>query len=92
MLKGVVHEARLHLRALSAEEIAASAGGSAFVARADVLAALDEAGRQRVSDLEAAIAADRSALSELGRPAREDDSWSRVAHALFNLKEFLYLR
>ena len=92
LLRGVVREARLHLRALSEEEVQASYSGGAFVSRADVLAALDDAGRERVAELEESVARGRAELSELGEPAREEDSWSRVAHAMFNLKEFLYLR
>jgi hypothetical protein len=92
LLRGVLFEARLHLRALSAEEVAASASGSAFVSRADVLAALDDARRREVTDLDAAIAAGRRELADLGAPVRTEESWGRVAHALYNLKEFLYLR
>ena len=92
LLRGVLFEARLHLRALSAEEVAASASGSAFVSRADVLAALDDARRREVQDLDAAIEAGRRELAELGAPVRTEESWGRVAHALYNLKEFLYLR
>jgi hypothetical protein len=39
-----------------------------------------------------AIAGARRGIEELGPPVREDESWARVAHALYNLKEFLYLR
>ncbi|MCH2107307.1 MAG: LamG domain-containing protein, partial [Planctomycetes bacterium] len=92
LLRGVVREARLHLRALSEEEVQASYSGGAFVSRAEVLAALDDEGRARVEELEESVARARAQLSELGEPAREEDAWSRVAHAMFNLKEFLYLR
>ena len=92
LLKGILFEARLHLRALSAEEVAASASGSGFVGRSEVLAELGPKDRAAVLEIEAAIAGARRGIEELGPPAREDESWARVAHALYNLKEFLYLR
>jgi hypothetical protein len=92
LLKGTLFEARLHLRALSPEEVAASASRSDFVARADVLAALDPEGRAAALKLEAAIETARLGLESLGPPVHENESWARVAHALYNLKEFLYLR
>ena len=92
LLKGTLFEARLHLRALSAEEVAASASQSDFVARAEVLAALDPEGRAAALKLEAAIETARLGLESLGPPVHENESWARVAHALYNLKEFLYLR
>ena len=92
MLRGVIVEARLYDRALSAEEIAASAAASGVVSRAAILAALDEPARRQVILLEAPVAASRAELADLGEPAGEDEPWILVAHALFNLKEFLYLR
>ncbi|MGK0481352.1 MAG: hypothetical protein ACJAQ3_001325, partial [Planctomycetota bacterium] len=92
MLDGTIFEARLHDRALSADEIAASAAGSRFVARADVLAALDDAQRLEATNLKVRIAAAAAGLAELGESPGERDAWTRLAHALFNLKEFLYLR
>ena len=92
LLRGIVYEARLHLRALSADEVAASAAGGTFVAHRDVLAALDNQGRQRVIALENAIASSRAELEQMGETAHPDESWARVAHALFNLKEFLYIQ
>ena len=91
-LRGVLYEARLHDRALSPEELRASAAGAPFVARGDVLAALGEGPRRRVAELEAALALARGELERLGEPAGEEDVWAGVAHALFNLKEFLYVR
>jgi hypothetical protein len=92
LLKGLLFEARLHLRALSSEEVAASASGSGFVGRTEVLAALGPEDRAAVLEIEGAIAGSRRAIEKLGPPIREDESWARVAHALYNLKEFLYLR
>ncbi|MEC7582817.1 MAG: DUF1553 domain-containing protein [Planctomycetota bacterium] len=92
LLRGVVYEARLHLRALSSDEVAASAAGGAFVAHRDVIAALDNQAKQRVSALEDAIADGRAELEQMGEAAHPDESWARVAHALFNLKEFLYIQ
>ena len=92
MLRGRILEARLYDRALSAGEIAASADGAAYVARDVVLAALDGGERDRLLTLEKDLDGLRDELAALG-PARESSvAWSRVAHALFNLKEFRYLR
>jgi len=77
---------------LSADEVAASAAGGAFVAHRDVLAALNDQDRQRVDALQGAIADGRAELEQMGEGAHPDESWARVAHALFNLKEFLYIQ
>ncbi|MED6335553.1 MAG: DUF1553 domain-containing protein [Planctomycetota bacterium] len=92
LLRGRIIEARLHARALSSEEIAASAAGGAFVSRAAVLEALGEAGRSELALLEEELERDRAELAGLGQRVSEGAAWSRVAQALFNLKEFLYLR
>ena len=60
--------------------------------RSEVLAALDPENRAAVLEIEVAIAGARRGIEKLGPPVREDESWARVAHALYNLKEFLYLR
>jgi hypothetical protein len=92
LLKGVLFEARLHQRALSAEEVMASASGTGSVGPTEVLAALDPAARASVLELDAAIELGRRTLEEMGPPISKDESWARVAHVLYNLKEFLYLR
>ncbi|MDE0904368.1 MAG: PSD1 and planctomycete cytochrome C domain-containing protein [Planctomycetota bacterium] len=60
--------------------------------RTEVLAALGPEDRAAVLEIEVAIAGARRGIEKLGPPVREDESWARVAHALYNLKEFLYLR
>ncbi len=92
LLKGVLFEARVHQRALTAEEVMASASGTGFVGRTEVLAALDPAAKATVLELDAAIELGRRTLEELGPPIPKEESWARVAHVLYNLKEFLYVR
>jgi hypothetical protein len=97
-LRGRVLEARLYDRALSAEEAKAAAGGDAvFVGEAEVLAALSDAQRSEKARLEAELAiltADLAALQRAGGGELpiEQRRWRDLAHAVFNLKEFIYLR
>jgi hypothetical protein len=96
-LRGRILEGRLYDRALTAEEVrAAFAGGPAPVTRADLDAALGESGVAERQRLEAE-------LQSLGNEARELESlganldleprvWRDLGHAIFNLKEFVYLR
>ena len=91
-LRGKVLAARLYDRALSAGEVLASASGEPFVSRERAMAALSDAARGEVRRLDAQ-------LDELrGRRARHDEehtargAWTLLAHAIFNLKEFRFLR
>ena len=95
-LRGAVDRAQLHDRALSEEEIAASASGDPnFVSRHDLLAALSESDRHEQERLESEIAARKLELEELrepdGRGVDPNRPWQALAQALFNLKEFLFI-
>ena len=91
-LSGRVVEARLYDRALTAAEVAASAAGIPFVSEPQLLAALSEQARAQVAALDQTIAAAQHDLAFLEDPARSKDPWTLTAHALFNLKEFQFLR
>ncbi len=92
MLRGRVHEARLYDVALTEEEIEASSRRGAMISRAEVRAKLGERARDRIDDLEAEILARREELRGLGEARDPDEVWPLLAHAIFNLKEFLYVR
>ncbi|MFT5290222.1 MAG: hypothetical protein ACI82F_002294, partial [Planctomycetota bacterium] len=92
MFRGRILEVRLHDRALSTEELASSSAGSPYVSQRAVLAALAEPERLRVDELERERAQLRTELEELGEPQETGEAWTRVAHVLFNLKEFIYVR
>jgi len=96
-LRGRILEARLYARELSTAEVrSAFTGGPVPVTRADISALLTEAQRNEVTTLETRIAtleAEENDLRKRGadRPL-EERRWQDLAHAIFNLKEFIYLR
>ncbi len=96
-LRGSILEARLYDRALTpAEAKAAYLGGPVPVSDDDLRYALSEADRARLSQLESEIVdfeSEEAALADAGagEPA-EAHRWTQLAHAIFNLKEFVYLR
>lgn len=96
MLAGRILQASLYDRALSAEEVAASAGrNSGFVSQRELLAALPAADREKVRAAEMQIEALQSQLQQLGPvPAADDPAtlWTELARAFFNFKEFIYLK
>lgn len=96
-LRGRILEGRLYDRALTAEEArTAYAGGPAPVTREDLDAALGESGvaeRQRLEAEKKALADEAAELVKTGANLDpESRLWRDLAHAIFNLKEFVYLR
>ncbi len=97
MLRGRLFEAALYDRVLTPEEISAAAiGDRTFVSDRDIDNILTEQQRVVKSDLESTIAAlesDAEALRQKSSPIPpEQQRWQDLAHAIFNLKEFIYLR
>jgi hypothetical protein len=93
ILHGRIFEARLYDRALTAEEIARSSmTGANFIAEKDLLAALSAEERAEREELLTRQKDLRSKLATANKPGRPNNEWADFAHALFNLKEFLYLR
>jgi len=94
-LRGRILEASLYDRALSPDEVRAVAAGRALPAR-EVEAALTETQRTEKAALEARIAELRSARADRRQPDAElpphRRRWRELTHALFNLKEFVYLK
>jgi hypothetical protein len=93
LLKGRILEARLYDRPLTADEIARSATQSgAFIPEKVWVAALPEHEQAEHAGLRQKESLLRDNLESLGAPGRPVDEWADLAHALFNLKEFIYVR
>ncbi|MDF1659496.1 MAG: DUF1553 domain-containing protein, partial [Verrucomicrobiales bacterium] len=93
-LRGRVYEATFYDRALTPEEVAVSAGRKGpFVSRDMILNSLTDAQSKELESLDNAIEKARSALSEfVESPSDSGRRWKDLAHAIFNLKEFIYLQ
>lgn len=92
-LAGRILEARLYDRALTAAEVAASASKDQnFVSENDLIAALSPAERLERENLLDQQKKLTKALETSAKPGRPGNEWADFAHALFNLKEFIYLR
>jgi len=97
MLKGRVHEARLYDRALKPEEVAAASHDDAdHISDAEVLAVLKPEERERLIALRSELQALQDELTQLRSQAPELNgaaaSAAKLAHAIFNMKEFIYVR
>lgn len=93
MLKGRILDATLYDRALTADEVLASATGDHFyISAAKVLAAMTPAQKQRVEDLNQAIRTLETELDSLGRPVSANQAYADFALSIFNMKEFIYVR
>ena len=92
MLRGKVFDVRLHKRALSEDEIAASFAGQPVVSQADAIAQLTEEDKDQVSLLKKSIEQTSTELQGLKETTPSLEPLARVAHAIFNLKEFIYVR
>ncbi|MGV3662366.1 MAG: DUF1553 domain-containing protein, partial [Prosthecobacter sp.] len=96
-LSGRIYRARLYDRALTAKEIAQTAGIEASaIPEADILAALTRAQRDELT----ALRTQSERLSKKLEAARANASpnnarlqaWTSLAQSLINLKEFIYLQ
>ena len=93
MLRGRIDKAALYDRALTEQEIAASASGDPnFVSPAERMASMGAKERERESALKSEISATQEKLKALESNRSGPTGWADLAHALFNLKEFLYFR
>jgi hypothetical protein len=96
MLRGRILRAALYDRALTAEEIALAAKATPdFVSEAELLASLGEEERRQVADIDRRLAETSRELEAIPERDRTPDprrAWADLALALFNLKEFVYVR
>ena len=96
-LTGRIFRARLYDRALTPEEIAQTARiESISITEADILAALTDAQRQQLAQLQTQRDEQSKQLESLRASTASDDatvqSWTSLAQSLINLKEFIYLQ
>ena len=91
-LRGKVFAARLYDRALSDEEVMASASGGNFVSDEKLLESLSETQREELLSLRKKLAKHEQQLAAMPEPPDANEAWARLAHALFNLKEFIYVK
>lgn len=91
MFEGSLLEARIYDRALSSEEVKEAASQNGSISRKQILDSLSESERSRLASLEASQAKVSAALADLKIPVPNEE-WIDVAHALFNMKEFIYVR
>lgn len=91
-LRGRILAARLYDRALGDAEIAASAAGTAYISEQRLLAALTPDQRDALTHLRQQLAETESRLATLPQAHPPNEAWARLAHAIFNLKEFIYLK
>ncbi len=96
LLRGKILEARLYDRALTLEEIEAIAAKNAnFISEKRLIAALTEAERTQWARWQSERSMHAKALESLEDVAPEsgrDEVWSDLALAIFNMKEFIYVR
>ncbi|MCA9079340.1 MAG: DUF1553 domain-containing protein [Planctomycetaceae bacterium] len=95
-LKGRITQARLYDRALTSDEVAASASGDPrYISPSQLAAAMtpDElAERERLQRQALSLQAQLAGYSEADRSDDPNRAWQDLAMALINFKEFLYIR
>lgn len=91
-LQGHVVTARLYDRALTPAEVRASSTGTVFVSDRDVIAELSDDQRDQLTALDNAVAIAQRQLDQQDQATIDKSPWVLTAHAIFNLKEFQYLR
>lgn len=91
-LQGRVFAARMYDRALTAEEVMASASGQSYVSEKMLLEVLTDGQRDKLVVLRDQLAEHEHNLSHLPEARGPEEAWARLAHAIFNLKEFIYLK
>lgn len=92
-LRGRILSAGLYDRALSADEVAAAAEASLqHVSDEQLVAELSDPQRRRWNQLQSSLGAARQQLDALGSPPAANQPYRDLAHSLYNLKEFIYVR
>ena len=96
LLKGKILEARLYDRALDDDEVAAAANrNTRFVSERDLLSVLSEVEQNHWRQWNREIAILQKNLSQMKSSAPkqgEGEVWTDLALAIFNMKEFIYVR
>ena len=95
MLQGEIELAQLYDRVLSADEIQASALGREFVAESQLIAAMNAEEKQewqQLKDSHADLAKKLEQFKNVPEAFDANSKWHDLAHAIFNFKEFIYVR
>ncbi len=93
MLRGRILDAKLYDRALTAEEAKQAAQScSNVITQQDLLLELSEAQRGKLAALEQRLLDQQNDLREVDGNVPPNEPWTDLAHSIFNLKEFIYVR
>jgi hypothetical protein len=92
LLVGQIHEARLYDRALSAKEVNESLGMEMPPSRDEILKLLTADQRAALEKAEQKLVDLRAQQMESRRGSRPSNPLADLTHALFNSKEFIYVR
>ena len=93
MLHGRVLEARLYDRELTRDEVAAVASGqSNFFPNDKVIAAMTDHERRQWESLQERSAALDAKRNDSMSKIDPNQPWVDLAHSIFNMKEFIYVR
>ena len=93
MLQGKIFSAQLFDRALTDKEVAAIANGDpTFVSKQEIENELSNHERDLQQAINEKIQELQQQIDDLGPDPTEDQAWADLAHAILNLKEFLYYR
>jgi hypothetical protein len=92
LLAGKIDEARLFDRALSEKEVNLTLGMEMPPSREEILNRLTAAQRTSLKGLEIRLTVLRDQESEMKSGSRPSNPLADLAHALFNSKEFIYVR
>jgi hypothetical protein len=92
LLAGQIFEARLYDRALSAKEVGESLGMEMPPSRDEILNLLNANQRAELKKAEEIIEILHKRQSESKRGSRPSAPLADLTHALFNSKEFIYVR
>lgn len=92
MLKASIFEARFYARILTADEVQLAASAAGIVTDANLLARVSPLEKRRVLELRRRKTSLQAELDRPGIIAREQQARVDLVHAVFNLKEFIYVR
>jgi len=93
MLQGRLLDATLYDRALTPDEVLASATGDhRYISEAMILAAMTPGQKQQVEQLNQTIRLLETELASLGKPVSPNQAYADLVLSIFNMKEFIYVR
>ena len=91
MFRGNILEARLYDRALTGEELQSSSDRQTFISRESILQSLSPSLRTELEEQQEKAAQLTARLDRLPPSENPREVWTRLSHALFNLKEFIFI-